>query len=73
MLGVSLKKMRLGMCWALYHLSLDSQILMDEVEKLFHIYKVEVQPKFKHSLANQRAEHLSAGALLWSLKTKSLK
>lgn len=46
---------------------------MDEVEKVFHIYKVEVQPKFEQSLANQRAEHLSAGALLCSLKTKSLK
>lgn len=46
---------------------------MDDVEKLFQIYKGEIQPKFKQSLANQRAEHLSPDALLCSLKRKSLK
>lgn len=43
---------------------------MDEVENLIHVYKEESQPKFKQSLANQRAEHLSPDALLCSLKTK---
>lgn len=43
---------------------------MNVVEKLFHVYKGEIQPEFKQSLPNQRAEHLSLDALLCSLKTK---
>lgn len=45
---------------------------MDEVEKLFWIYKGGIQPKFNQSLADQGAERLSADALQCSLKTKSL-
>lgn len=39
---------------------------------LFQIYKGKIQPKFRQSVANQRAEHLFPHALLCSLKTKSL-
>lgn len=49
------------------------QLLMDEVEMLFQIYKGKIQPKFRQSVANWRAEHLFPHALLCSLKTKSLK
>lgn len=40
---------------------------------LFQIYKGKIQPKFRQSVANWRAEHLFPHALLCSLKTKSLK